>query len=217
MIRLTPRHLAAALALAALAIVPARAETIGGNPGPAYNYVCPHADGKGPLACFLDAVEHLYTMCRNVKSIEILTYGYEDSLDGVNAAKYESCVEKQKHNMDKPYRAALSEVRRTRPVSEALRELHDSWLAALAHIRWNRGESDTDYKARVATAYDNFRDRIAHINVMVAEQKPGAVASAQAAPAGKAKARTPRKAAPAKGSKNAPAHRTLASDQPPPT
>ena len=59
--------------LAASIVLPlapsARAETIGGNPGPQHNYVCPNADGKGPLDCYFDAVLHLYTMCRHVKSI----------------------------------------------------------------------------------------------------------------------------------------------------
>jgi hypothetical protein len=157
-------------AMLALAPAAASAETIGGNPGPAYNYICPHADGQGPMACYLDAVEHLYTMCRNVKAIEILTYGYEESLDGVNAAKYESCVEKQKHNMAHPYEAALKEARHDKPLAEALRGLHEDWTAALARIRWNRGESDADYKARVASAYDGFHDRMSKIQLLVAEE-----------------------------------------------
>jgi hypothetical protein len=188
------RPLAPLLALAAsLAFVPltGAAETIGGNPGPAYNYVCPHADGQGAMACYLDAVEHLYTMCRNVKSIEILTYGYEDSLDGVNAAKYDSCVEKQKHNMTRPYEAALKEARRDKALAEALRTLHEDWTSALARIRWNRGESDADYKTRVGEVYVGFHERIGKIEGMLAEQKmkAEAVAAARAKPAHKAAAR----------------------------
>ena len=60
---------------------------IGGNPGPAYNYVCPNADGGPPLECYFDAVRHLYTMCRHVKSIEIIEWGFEKSQEGVNQAK----------------------------------------------------------------------------------------------------------------------------------
>jgi hypothetical protein len=200
---------------AALAPLAAPAETIGGNPGPAYNYVCPHADGQGAMACYLDAVEHLYTMCRNVKAIEILTYGYEESLDGVNAAKYESCVEKQKHNMARPYAAALKEAHRDKALAEALRGLHEDWTAALARIRWNRGESDADYKARVAAAYDGFHARIDRIHLIVAEEKARSTAvaarpsgrksrsvasaarhdAASAKPAAKAKKSAPAKAA----------------------
>jgi hypothetical protein len=212
---------AALAALLALAPLPAAAETIGGNPGPAHNYVCPHADGQGATDCYLDAVEHLYTMCRNVKAIEILTFGYEDSLEGVNAAKYESCVEKQKHNMEKPYKAALKDARRSKPLSDALRDLHDAWAAALTRIRWNRGESDPDYKARVGAAYEGFRERIGRIRVMVADagSKASPIASAHAAPAAKAAAKPAPRKAPAKGpaaaSKGTARPATAASDKAP--
>ena len=52
--------LAVAASFAALASPPADAQRmIGGNPGPAYNYVCPNADGGPPLDCYYDAVRHL--------------------------------------------------------------------------------------------------------------------------------------------------------------
>jgi len=35
---------------------------------------------------------HLYTMCRHVKSIEIIEFGYEKSTDGFNGAKSEYCM-----------------------------------------------------------------------------------------------------------------------------
>src|SRR3982751_765722 len=98
---LTTRLACIVLALpAALALRPvtAAAETIGGNPGPQYNYICPHADGAGALDCYFDAVQHLYTMCRNVKSIEIIEFGYENSVEGINAAKFDSCIDKMKLN-----------------------------------------------------------------------------------------------------------------------
>ncbi|HSC98713.1 MAG TPA: hypothetical protein VLI21_07410, partial [Casimicrobiaceae bacterium] len=98
----------AVVSLLVAAIAPsAQAEMIGGNPGPQHNYVCPHADGQAPLECFFDAVSHLYTMCRNVKSIEIIEFGYEKSVEGTNAAKSESCLDKQKQNIARPYQAAL--------------------------------------------------------------------------------------------------------------
>ena len=162
-----------ALALPASAFVrPAAAETIGGNPGPQYNYVCPHADGAGGLDCFFDAVQHLYTMCRNVKSIEIIEFGYEDSQEGLNAAKFESCVDKQKLNMARPYQAALKEARISRQATEGVQSLHEFWLAALQHIRWNRGETDEQYKDRVNTrAYSDFQDKIAGIQTILAVVK----------------------------------------------
>ncbi len=102
--------LSLALALhAALVSPPVDAETIGGNPGPQYNYICPHADGQPALECYFDAVQHLYTMCRNVKAIEIIEFGYEKSTEGTNGAKSESCLDKQKQNIARPYQAAVKE------------------------------------------------------------------------------------------------------------
>jgi hypothetical protein len=177
-----------ALAVAAPAAVAAgapasTAQTIGGNPGPQYNYVCPHADGQPALECYLDAVQHLYTMCRNVKSIEIVEFGYEKSAEGTNSAKTEYCLDKQKQNIERPYRAALKEALRSKHVVEALRALHELWLSALTGLAWRSGESDADYKARVARPYDDFRERIAGIRV-IAASKPEPAAK----PAGKKKA-----------------------------
>jgi hypothetical protein len=173
-----------ALALcAALAAPHSVAATIGGNPGPQHNYVCPHADGQPALECFFDAIQHLYTMCRNVKSIEIIEFGYEKSADGTNSAKTEYCLDKQKQNIERPYRAAIKDALRSKHVVEALRALHELWLSALTGLAWRSGESDADYKARVARPYDDFRERIAGIRV-VAASKPEPAAK----PAGKKKA-----------------------------
>jgi len=161
------------LALAALAAAPAHAETIGGNPGPAHNYVCPHADGKPALDCYLDAVQHLYTMCRNVKSIEVLEFGYEKSTEGTNGRKSESCLEKQKQNIAVPYKAALREVAKSKPAVDALHHLQETWLDAMNALKWRAGESDVEYKARVAKPYDAFNERIAMVRTDVAAaEKP---------------------------------------------
>jgi len=56
-------------------------------------------------------------------------------------------------------------------VVEALRALHEIWLSALTGLAWRSGESDADYKTRVARPYDDFRERIAGIRV-VAASKP---------------------------------------------
>jgi len=156
--------LAAVVAL----VLPARAETIGGNPGPEHNYVCPHADGQPALECFFDAVSHLYTMCRNVKAIEIIEFGYEKSTEGTNGAKSESCFDKQKQALAKAYQAAVKEVKKSKRVVEGLHVLHDRWLAAMARLKWRDGESDDEYKARVAKPYDEFKDDIAGIRTFVA-------------------------------------------------
>ena len=43
---------------------------------PGSNYICPNSSDTG-LDCYLDAVRHLYTMCRHIKSIEVIEFGYE--------------------------------------------------------------------------------------------------------------------------------------------
>lgn len=160
----------------------ARAEMIGGNPGPQYNYICPHADGAGALDCYFDAVVHLYTMCRNVKAIEILEFGYEDSREGINNVKYEYCLDKQKQNIAKPYVAALKEARISKQAAEGIRSLHEFWLAAMQRIRWNRGETDDAYKTRVTRVYDEFKEKIEGIRTIVAlvKQKTSPIGTAQA-------------------------------------
>ena len=162
-----------------LAATPLHAATIGGNPGSEHNYVCPHADGQPALECFFDAVQHLYTMCRNVKSIEILEFGYEKSAEGTNGAKTEYCLDKQKQNIERPYRAALKDSLRSKPAVEALHALHDLWVSALTGLAWRTGESDADYKARVAKPYEAFTAGIASVRTSIAAaQAPAATAKA---------------------------------------
>ena len=193
---------ALAFCLALLAAPPAAAETIGGNPGPQYNYVCPHADNAGALDCFFDAVQHLYTMCRNVHSIEIIEFGYEDSQEGLNAAKYESCVEKQKLNMTRPYQAALKEARISKQATEGVHSLHEFWLGAMNRIRWTRGETDEQYKERVnVRTYQEFRDKIAGIETIVAlvrERTAPPKSARPAASSAQAPKATPKAAKPSK-------------------
>ena len=175
-----------AFASLALAAPPVDAATIGGNPGPEHNYVCPHADGQPALECFFDAVQHLYTMCRNVKSIEIIEFGYDKSTEGTNGAKSESCLDKQKQNIAPPYKAALKEAGKSKPVLEALHGLQESWLSAMSGLGWHSGESDGDYKTRVARPYDEFTHRIETIRTSLAEVQTKA-AAAKAAKATKPK------------------------------
>jgi hypothetical protein len=193
-------HVAAAVSLVialagALAVSAARAETIGGNPGPEHNYICPHADGKPALDCYFDAVAHLYTMCRNVKAIEVIEYGYENSREGVNAAKSESCLDKQKQNIARPYQAALKEAKVSKQAVEGLRSLQEMWLAAMTHLQWHSGESDAEYKTRVAKPYDEFNERITGIRKIVSivethtEPAPAATKTKKAKPQPKAKPR----------------------------
>src|SRR5215475_13982910 len=96
---------AAVVALAAA--TPALAQK--GDPVPKREtYLCPHNDATA-IDCYLDAVDHLYTMCRVTKSIEILEFGYEKSDEGVNGAKTAYCIDKHNLTMKQTYDAALKE------------------------------------------------------------------------------------------------------------
>jgi len=168
-----PMLIAVVVALVLAAHV-AGAETIGGNPGPQYNYVCPNSDGKPPLDCYFDAVGHLYTMCKHVKSIEILEYGYDKSTEGTNGAKSESCVVKQKLNMTRPYQAALKSATRSAKAVDGLRALNEKWLKALSDLAWRTGESDTAYKARTMEPYEAFAASIVDIQTSIQLAASGA-------------------------------------------
>lgn len=160
--------LAVAASLAALASAPADAQRmIGGNPGPAYNYVCPNADGGPPLDCYYDAVRHLYTMCRHVKSIEIIEWGYEKAQEGVNQAKSDYCIDKQRGNMAKPYQAALREAAISKQAVDGLKSLNEAWQLALVDLRWRQGETSDDYLTRTVTPYLDFEERIDGIKLIV--------------------------------------------------
>ena len=150
-----PRFLALLLILGAIATTPAAAA---GKEPPTHNYICPNAASPQAVDCFLNAVEHLYTMCKHVKSIEIIEFGYEKSEDGVNGAKSEYCIDKQKLSMTRPYQSALREATGTRSAVDGLRALYDRWLKALSELKLRPGESDTEYKSRTAKPYDEFRD-----------------------------------------------------------
>ena len=178
---LRPLLSAVAVTTACLVVAPAGAETIGGNPGPAHNYVCPHADKGPPIDCYLDAVQHLYTMCRDVKAIEIVEFGYEKSTEGTNGAKTEYCLDKQKENIRRPYLAALKEASISREAEAALKSLQQTWLSALSNLQWRKGESDAEYKLRVNGPYEEFKDRIAVIRTAYAEDEArrSAVATAK--------------------------------------
>ena len=160
--------LVVAAALAALAVTPASAQKmIGGNPGPAYNYVCPNADGAPPLDCYFDAVRHLYTMCRHVKSIEIIEWGFEKSQEGVNDAKSNSCIEKQRGNMAKPYQAALKEAALSKHAVDGVKSLNEAWNYAIGDLKWRKGESNDDYLTRTVSPYMDFEERIDGIRLIV--------------------------------------------------
>jgi hypothetical protein len=179
--------LVAVAAAAGFAAAPALAQKSEPAPKPD-TYLCPNATG-GAVDCFLHAVEHLYTMCRQVKSIEIIEFGYDKSDEGVNGAKSEYCVDKHKASMARPYQAALREAKGSHPAADSLRGLYELWMKALAELKWKPGETDDQYKARIAQPYDAFRERSAVVRTALASGNDTAVA------AGRATGGTPKAAA----------------------
>jgi hypothetical protein len=158
---------------------PARAAEFVPNPSfapKADTYICPNSTG-GAVDCYLDAVPHLYTMCRQVKSIEILEFGYEKSTEGTNGAKSEYCVDKHKLSMARPYQAALKEAVPNSAAVDGLRALQDLWLKSLVELKWHPGETDEQYKARVVQPYEIFKERANAVRAVIAAQKDKAPAA----------------------------------------
>jgi len=181
----TFRILCAFFAIGLAAAAPAYAQKADPAPKPD-TYLCPHATG-GAVDCFLHAVEHLYTMCRQVKSIEIIEFGYEKSDEGVNGAKSEYCVDKHRLSITRPYQSALREATGSRTAVDGLRAIYDLWLKALVELKWKAGESDDEYKARIAKPYDVFRERA----TMIRAALPAGQAKAATAAVVPAKAKSP--------------------------
>ena len=157
---------------------------------PGSNYICPNNADTG-LDCYLDAVRHLYTMCRHIKSIEVIEFGYEKAQEGVNGAKSSYCVDKQKINITRPYQAALVEATPSKDAVNGLRTLQELWLEALAGLTWQAGESDETYKTRVARPYVAFITWTESIRASMAsapKAKPAPAAKAEGKPKAKTKA-----------------------------
>ena len=177
------------LAVAALVdAAPALAQK--GDPAPKREtYLCPHNDATA-IDCYLDAVDHLYTMCRVTKSIEILEFGYEKSDEGVNGAKTEYCIDKHNLTMKQTYDAAMKQAGKNKAVTEALHSLHDYWKSSLVALKWVPGENDEQYKARTAEPYGVFRARALLVRQAMAAAPPAAKAPTTTAKP-PAKAKTP--------------------------
>ncbi len=186
-----PLFRAGIAALAALAVVPGSAVAANDFDQKPEIYICPNAGGAA-VDCFLEAVSHLYTMCRQVKSIEIIEFGYEKSEEGVNGAKSEYCIDKHKVSMTRPYQAALREATGSTLAVDLLRALHEQWLKALAELKWKPGETDDQYKARVAMPYEQFRERATALRTALASSNTKAAAT-PASPARKGSAATVKK------------------------
>jgi hypothetical protein len=148
-------------------------------------YICPTKTQGTGIECFLEAIPQTYTMCRHIKSIEIIEFGLYGAQEGVNGAKTESCIEKHKLSMTRPYQAALREAARNKDEVVGLRRLYDTWLESLAKLVPAIGESDEGYKHRVTDPYGEFNEQIKNI-LSIADRPP-----VVAAPKPTAKKKTP--------------------------
>ena len=139
-------------------------------------YICPTAYQGSGTDCFLEAVPQTYTMCRQVKSIEILEFGIVGAQQGVNGAKTEGCIEKHKRLIARPYQAALREAGRDKAKVQELHKLYQTWSDSLAKLTPGPEEIDANYKQRVARVYGDFNDQIKTLRApppaKVAETKP---------------------------------------------
>jgi len=149
------------LVLFAALLLPTGASAQKFQPGSVY--ICPNTSDSG-LDCYLDAVVHLYRMCMHVKSIEIIEFGYEKAQEGVNGAKSEYCVDKQKINITRPYQAALREATPWRDAIENLRGLQQYWLDSMVNLRW-QGEPGEEYEYRVQLVLDELSYRVDAVRV----------------------------------------------------
>lgn len=152
-------------------------------------YICPTtAQGSG-IDCFLEAIPQTYTMCRHIKSIEIIEFGLGGAQEGIHGAKTEYCIDKHKLSIVRPYQAALREAARSKEEVQGIRQLYDAWLDSLAKLVPVADETDEGYKLRVVRPYGDFNERIKAIRAL-------AEASAKRAPAAKAPAAKRKKKTP---------------------
>ena len=184
------RLVAAAFVLAAALSAPlAQAQAAKKKFVPASVYICPN-QADTALDCYLDAVTHLYTMCRQVKSIEIIEFGHEKAQEGTNGAKSEYCIVKHKLSIAPPLQAALQEATGWRESVDALRTLQQFWVDALAALNWQTGESGEDYEARVLTSYADLSVLIDSVRIGFSTP-PDALAAGKVTPAKPVAVRTP--------------------------
>jgi len=134
-------------------------------------YICPTMYQGSGTDCFLEAIPQTYTMCRHIKSIEVIEFGLMGAEEGVNGAKTEGCIDKHKLSIARPYQAALREARNANEV-QALRKLYSTWLNSLAKLRPASPETDEGYKLRAAEPYGDFNEQIKTIRELVAAPLP---------------------------------------------
>jgi hypothetical protein len=179
------RHYAFALFCSLACLLPARPAHALDKVDP---YICPtQLQGSG-FDCFLEAIPQTYTMCRHIKHIEILEFGMTGAQEGVNGAKTESCIDKHRLSMTRPYQAALREAAQNKDEVLGLRKLYDMWLNSLAKLLPVTGETEDAYKLRVVGPYAEFSEQI---KIIRASAETAPVAAAKPKPVSKKKVAQP--------------------------
>jgi hypothetical protein len=167
------RRLALLALLAMSGLLPAASTYALDNVNP---YICPTALNGSGTDCFFEAVPQTYTMCRQVKSIEIMEFGLAGAQQGVNGAKTEGCIEKHKRLIARPYQAALREAGRDKAKAQGLQALYATWTKSLTDLTPSPEENDAGYKQRVTHPYGAFERQIKALR-----EPPPAVAAAKPA------------------------------------
>jgi hypothetical protein len=145
-------------------------------------YICPTALHGSGTDCFFEAVPQTYTMCRQVKSIEIIEFGLAGAQVGAHGAKTEGCIEKHKRLIARPYQAALREAGRNMGKVHGLQKLYATWEKDLAKLTPGPEEIDEGYKERVARVYGDLNEQIKALRepAVAAEAAPRATSKSAA-------------------------------------
>ncbi|HEX4523573.1 MAG TPA: hypothetical protein VH704_08635 [Casimicrobiaceae bacterium] len=146
-------------------------------------YICPTALHGSGTDCFFEAVAQTYTMCRQVKSIEIIEFGLAGAQVGTHGAKTEGCIEKHKRLIARPYQAALREAGRNMGKVHGLQKLYATWENDLAKLTPGPEEIDEGYKERVARVYGDLNEQIKALRepAVAAEAAPRATSKSAVA------------------------------------
>ena len=135
-------------------------------------YICPTMHQGSGTDCFLEAIPQTYTMCRQIKSIEVIEFGLTGAQEGVNGAKTDGCIDKHKLSIARPYQAALRESARNKTKVQSLHKLYDTWLESLTRLRPAQSETDEAYKLRVVRPYGDFNEQIKTIRELAEATPP---------------------------------------------
>ena len=144
-------------------------------------YICPTAPSGNGTECFLEAVTQTYTMCRQVKSIEIMEFGLAGAQEGVHGAKTEGCIEKHHRLIARPYQVALREAGRNMGKVHGLQKLYATWEKDLALLTPGPEEIDEGYKGRVSRVYGDLNEQIKALREPAIAAEPAKAATPKSA------------------------------------